>query len=861
MVSTSKLYRLFIIALISIGLHACSNDDNSNDQASSETQVESTEADPQINSPTTPPTTANGDTNADNDAAIERQSSEPSSTPQAPSSVPTANDTAQQASNNQAESEAQDASNQSVAERSESSDELRSEESPLQAVVESQPNSNIAVEPSNDNDNVEINSSNNASESTPTNNRQQVVTSQQTETTPAPIPKPAPPPPRIASNSGDIGGVVRSENGPEAGVWVVAETDDLDTFFAKIVVTDDSGRYLIPDLPEAEYQVWVRGYGLKDSTKTTTKPGRSINLTATPAANKTEAAQVYPAAYWYAMLNLPTEEETQKIDGGLNNYLTWVKNMGCVGCHQLGQLSTRTFPESFGNVSDHHAAWTQRIASGQAGQNMVGIINRLNGLPIKYFADWTERIAAGELPHETPERPQGKERNLVVTVRDWSNPKAYMHDLSGTDRRSPTVNSNGPLYGAPELSTDEFPILDPITNTASFFIAPARDEDTPSTVSTAPMSPSPYWGEEHIWDSKANAHNPMLDADGRVWYTARIRDRDNPDFCRKGSNHPSAELFPTEMAGRHLSVYEPDTAQYTFIDTCYSTHHLQFDANNILWTSGGGSVLGWLDVNKFLATGDAEASQGWSPLILDINANGKVDEWTEPGRRINTNKDARVNAGYYAVMPNIKDGSVWGSNAFSYPGAIVRYDPETGLGEKYNVPLPGFGSRGADIDKEGKIWVSLGSGHLGEFNRDKCKGPLNGPDATGDHCPEGWTFHRLPGPGFKKLPEQSVESSYYTFVDQHNTLGLGEDIPIATGNLFDGVHALVDNKFITLRVPYPMGFYTKGFEGRIDNPDAGWKGRGLWIPSGDRTPWLKEGGKGTRPLVVHMQMRPDPLAD
>jgi hypothetical protein len=107
----------------------------------------------------------------------------------------------------------------------------------------------------------------------------------------------------------------------------------------------------------------------------------------------------------------------------------------------------------------------------------------------------------------------------------------------------------------------------------------------------------------------------------------------------------------------------------------------------------------------------------------------------------------------------------------------------------------------------------------------------------------------------------SVESSYYTWVDQHDTLGLGANVPIATGNLFDGVHALVDGKFVTLRIPYPLGFYAKGLEGRIDDPAAGWKGRGIWITSGDRTPWHKEGGKGTKPLVVHFQVRTSPLAD
>jgi hypothetical protein len=83
---------------------------------------------------------------------------------------------------------------------------------------------------------------------------------------------------------------------------------------------------------------------------------------------------------------------------------------------------------------------------------------------------------------------------------------------------------------------------------------------------------------------------------------------------------------------------------------------------------------------------------------------------------------------------------------------------------------------------------------------------------------------------------------------------------MSTGNLNDGLIAFQDGKMITLRVPYPMGFYAKGFDGRIDDPSAGWKGRGLWTTSGDRTPWLMEGGKGSKPLVVHFQLRPDPLA-
>jgi hypothetical protein len=669
-------------------------------------------------------------------------------------------------------------------------------------------------------------------------------------------------------DSDDIGGVVTSGSGPEAGVWVIAETDDFDTRFARIVVTDDEGRYLVPDLPAAGYRLWVRGYGLEDSAKVPATLGTIVNLGAVVAEDPAVAAQVYPAAYWYAMMKLPQEEEVANLPGGLNYYLTWMKNMGCVGCHQMGNRATRTMPEMFADIEPSHQAWARRIASGQAGNSMVRIAaDLLEGVPLKYLAEWTERIEAGAIPAEIPDRPSGMERNVVATVRDWSEPQYYMHDLSGTDRRDPTVNAYGPLYGAPELSTDEMPILDPVRNASTVYEVPVRDEDTPTTNEDPVIAPSPYWGDERIWDSRANIHNPMLDQDGRVWLTARIRGEDNPDFCKQGSDHPSARLYPKESSSRHLAVLDPASGDYTFVDTCFSTHHLQFayDERNTLWTSGGGDVVGWLDSTRFLDTGDAAGSQGWAPLILDTNGNGQQDAWTEPGEDPDPETDMRVQNGFYAVMPEPGGAAVWGSNAFRYPGSITRLEPgdnppQTALAEVYYPPLPGFGVRGADIDKNGVVWASLGSGHLGEFDRRKCGNPLNGPEATGNHCPEGWTLHDLPGPGFAHLPAFSVESSYYTWVDQHNSLGLGEDVPIATGNLFDGVHALVDGEFVTLRIPYPLGFYTKGFEGRIDDPDIGWKGRGIWVPEGGRTPWLKEDGKGSKPLVVHFQVRPDPLA-
>ncbi len=683
--------------------------------------------------------------------------------------------------------------------------------------------------------------------------------------------------PPVAIDPDDIGGVVSGPNGPEAGVWVIAETRDLPVRYIKIVATDDRGRYVVPDLPPATYTLWARGYGLVDGPKQSSRPGQVVNLAATPAPTPAAAAQFYPAIYWYSMLEIPKASEfggsgSIPADVTPTGWLDAMKSNGCVGCHQLGQASTRTIPAAFGTFPSGALAWMRRVQAGQSGEMMLNQMNRLGPLGFERFGDWTDRIARGELPHASPPRPQGVERNIVITLRDWMNEKQYLHDLIASDRRVPTVNAYGPLFGSPEYSSDVLPILDPVKNVATTFRAPVRDPEMPLSLgaghaaSDTILQPSAYWGDEVIWDTRVNNHNSMFDRRGRLWLAAAVRGPANPAFCRQGSDHPSAKAFPLERSARHLAMLDPKTMKYTFVDTCFGTHHLQFgyDANDTLWTSGGGPVVGWLDSKRFDETGDAERSQGWTALVLDTNGNGQRDEYVEPAAPVDPTKDKRINAGFYAVMPNPADGSVWGSFRGRVSG-VVRLapgsnPPQTALAEVYNVPLPGFGVRGADIDSKGVVWVSLASGHLGRFDRSRCKGPLNGPQATGNHCPEGWSFHQYPGPGFKGIGENSAESSYYTWVDQHDTFGLGRDVPISTANLNDGLVAFKDGRMIVLRVPYPMGFYSKGFDGRIDDPAAGWKGRGLWAANGDRTPWLIEGGRGSRPLAAHFQLRPDPLA-
>jgi len=697
----------------------------------------------------------------------------------------------------------------------------------------------------------------------------------------------------VRIDNDDIGGVVRSANGPEAGVWVIAETTDLPTKYAKIVVTDDLGRYVIPDLPKANYNIWVRGYGLIDGPKARATPGKMVNLKAVTAPSESAAAQYYPSIYWYSMLKIPdksnfpgTGADGNGIPGRLRSQGQWlagIKTLGCNSCHQLGNKATRVISKDLGHFNSSLDAWQRRVLSGQASEIMIRNLKDLEPvLALQLFADWTDRIAAGELPKAKPPRPQGKERNVVITLWDWATPKAYLHDEIASDKRNPTVNANGPIYGSPEDSTDDVPILDPVRHRAIDVKVPARDANTPdtmfiSTANTLMLAPSPAWGTERIWQSQTSVHNPMFDEKGRVWLTARIRPPDNPQFCKKGSDHPSAKLFPLERAGRHLAMYDPQLQKFTLIDTCFSTHHLVFaeDAHNTLWLSSGGAssgILGWLDRKIFEETGDAQKAQGWTPFVLDTNGNGKRDEYVEANEPVDPTKDKRIVAGYYGIGVNPIDGSIWGS-VLNFPGAVIRVNPgdnppATALTEIYEVPwnepkasINGYGPRGMDIDRDGVVWVPLASGHLASFDRRKCHGPLNGPTATGKHCPEGWTLYPFPGPQFQTVTDSgSAQASYYTWVDQHDIFGLGRNVPLATGNLSDSLEALVDGKFVTLRVPYPMGFFAKGMDGRIDDPKAGWKGRGLWSAYAGRATHHMEGGKGTRPKVVKFQLRPDPLA-
>ena len=214
-----------------------------------------------------------------------------------------------------------------------------------------------------------------------------------------------------AIDNDDIGGVVTGAKGPEAGVWVIAETRSTPTRLIKSVVTDDRGRFVVPDLPAGEYDVWVRGYGLVDSPKVKSTPGKIVNLKAVAAPDKKAAAQYYPALYWFALLQLPpksdfpgTGDKGNGISPNIKSQGEWIRNIvntdGCTGCHQMGGPATRTIPSSIlSQFEDTKMAWDRRIQSGQAGGGMSARFTQVGrARALGMYADWTDRIAKGELP-------------------------------------------------------------------------------------------------------------------------------------------------------------------------------------------------------------------------------------------------------------------------------------------------------------------------------------------------------------------------------------------------------------------------------------------------------------------------------
>ena len=254
--------------------------------------------------------------------------------------------------------------------------------------------------------------------------------------------------------------------------------------------------------------------------------------------------------------------------------------------------------------------------------------------------------------------------------------------------------------------------------------------------------------------------------------------------------------------------------------------------------------------------------------LLDTNGDGTITRgWTESDETIDPTRDHRIAFGCYSVASG-PDGSAWCTGLAPGAGRIVRVDrgsnpPETCKAEVYTPP-PGMqvlDEGGVAVDSQGVVWMNWrATDHVISFDRRMCA-VLSGPTATGAHCPEGWRLYRQAGPTFSGT-SINADLNYLIFVDRHDTLGLGRDVPMTYAVNSDAVIAVLPESgdWVTLRVPYPLGFYTRAVHGRIDDPSTDWKGRGLWSSDMAYTAWHKEGGQGSLPKVVKFQIRPDPLA-
>jgi hypothetical protein len=222
-----------------------------------------------------------------------------------------------------------------------------------------------------------------------------------------------------------------------------------------------------------------------------------------------------------------------------------------------------------------------------------------------------------------------------------------MHDAAAADKRDPTVNGNGWVYGTVQ-SRDVLAYVDPVKNKAGEIPIPTR---------AAPIAdpPAGSWGGEVIRKGGAATRSGAIDEKGRAWFAGRFHDANLPDFCKPGSTNKFTQYFalvdPRNMTGpgnKQVAFYDPRTEKITSIETCFAPDHNDFSADGSLFF-GQNNAVGWVNSNVYDETHNDEASQGWCPAVLDTNGDGKITEWTEPDQPIDPKKDHRIGFGCYGI--------------------------------------------------------------------------------------------------------------------------------------------------------------------------------------------------------------------
>ena len=305
------------------------------------------------------------------------------------------------------------------------------------------------------------------------------------------------------------------------------------------------------------------------------------------------------------------------------------------------------FRPSLGTFASGADAWRRRVQSGQAGEHDVRSAERTRRRVVRELRRLDRshregRAAARQAAAAAGRRAQHRRHAARLDEREAVPARSDLERSTAIRRSTPTGRSSDRPSTA--RTSCRFSIRS--KNTATTFKAPVRDPQMPLSLGPGhaaalkPLQPSPYWGDEAIWDTRVNNHNSMFDRDGRVWLAAAVRGAGQPGVLQARARRIRRRSCSRSIARSGTSRCSIRRRRSTrFVDTCFGTHHLQFgyDANDTLWTSGGGPVVGWLNTKMFDETGDAAKSQGWTAFVLDTNGNGKRDDV----RRARTSRSIR----------------------------------------------------------------------------------------------------------------------------------------------------------------------------------------------------------------------------
>ena len=351
----------------------------------------------------------------------------------------------------------------------------------------------------------------------------------------------------------------------------------------------------------------------------------------------------------------------------------------------------------------------------------------------------------------------------------------------------------------------------------------------------------------------------------------RSANEQQPAFCAGDKANKFGKYYPFKQSGKQVAAYDTKTQKFDYVDTCFSVDHNEMSHDNFIYY-GSNNAVGWIDMDTWDKTHDAEKSQGWCPAVVDTNGDGRISPpWTEPDQPVDPTKDHRVTFGCYSIGVNEKDGSIWCSGIGSEQKRLMRLvkgpnPPETCRAEIYEPPkgqpIELVGTGGVQVDANGVVYDAWRvSGHFTAFDRSKCKSTKD-PNADGHSCPEGWSIYRNTNEPTYANSEYKSTEAYLLHMDRPDTLGFGKDAPIYATTNTDSfeVFSPSTKQFTTLRVPYPHGFFSRAGTPRIDNPNTGWKGKSFWASYATYASWHIEGGKGSLPKAVKFQMRPSPLA-